>query len=119
MEWFCRKKWNDQTRSFPTKGGRVGINRIHSPKSCFGVGGVLEKLSTPEERVVGAAGHLLDCQDAAGHIPIGMTKAQRKAADKNLDQAVKIFRAALAMWEFEATQVRAEKAMKEKDGLTT
>lgn len=79
----------------------------------------MEKLSTPEERVIGAAGHLLECQDAAGHIPIDMSKAQRETENKNLDQAVKIFRAALAMWEFEGSQIRAEKAMKEKDGLTT
>ena len=85
---------------------------VYNEKTLLGVGGVLENLTKSEKRIIGSAGHLLECEDL-----LRKAKGDPAPEQRDYDQAVLILRAALAIHGFEVAQVIAEKAVREKDGL--
>lgn len=93
----------------------IGPNSVYTEKPLWGVGGDLQKLTRSETRIVGAAGHLLECETFLRD-STGVTSAPQQ---QEREQAVLILRAALALHALEEAQAHTEKAMKEKDGLVT
>ncbi len=90
----------------------ISAFNVYNEKPLLGVGGVLEKLTTSEKRVVGSAGHLLECEDL-----LRKAKGDPAPEQRDYNQAVLILRAALAIHGLEVAQKIAERAVKEKDGL--